>query len=64
MLSLSLEKLVQIHLCWQSKKIKRIARSTLTAEASMADRTDSAMFLAALYSISSLKQSYQWKYDT
>ena len=38
-------------LCWQSKKIKRVAQSTLTAETlAMANGTDSAMFLAPQYS--------------
>ena len=38
-------------LSWQSKKIRRIVRSTLNGEAlAMSDAVDAAVFLAALYS--------------
>ena len=38
-------------LSWQSKKIRRIVRSTLNGEAlAMSDAVDAAVFLAGLYS--------------
>ena len=37
--------------CWQSKRLKRVARSSLTAEAiGMSDALDAAIYTAALYS--------------
>nr|XP_039274020.1 uncharacterized protein LOC120347974 [Styela clava] len=41
----------KIPLCWQSKRIKRVVKSTLSAETlSMSDGVDTAVLLAALYS--------------
>lgn len=38
-------------ICWQSKRIRRVVRSTLAGETlALADGIDSAVFLAALYS--------------